>query len=180
MTLRVLLSENLEAAEVALRVYPNSASKISFGKVSQSSGTVYAFSTPITLKPSRMSSEGGELRYQLRAITSTGNSLILRAPRTGNLQLKVPYTKDLYLDVIDAEGNYRTMEIDSSIRAPRPIYYEEFEKIIVNILRDFNNENTEEELEDLFYELKNMLDAYYYGIVIRNNAEISVLLDSVL
>jgi len=61
-------------------------------------------------------------------MTASGNSLVLRAPRTGDLTLKVPYTDLLYLDVLDAEGNYKTLDISGqiSIKAPRPITFKEF------------------------------------------------------
>jgi hypothetical protein len=75
---------------------------------------VYAYNNQITIIPSQKWSSvaGKNLKYQVRAMTTQGDSYILMAPRyTEEIKLKMPYTNNIYIDCLDAKGNYVTQFI---------------------------------------------------------------------
>lgn len=68
----------------------------------------------------------------------------------GNIKLKIPYTSNIYIDAVDAEGNYVTQFISKklTVKRPKQILYPDFVAQVMEQIDVFKYGQTEEDFED--------------------------------
>lgn len=95
--------------------------------------------------------------------------MVLMAPRLTEsaISLKVPYTNNLIVDIINEEGNYVSVGIADklTIKSPRLIPFDDFYKEVHGLVTSVTFGFDEKDFEDLVYGLKMDLEAYFYDVV---------------
>ena len=159
-----------QTSVIRKRISPNLASSITKGGYKQKQKRAYSYGDPVTIdiKGEWSSPATRQLLYQVRAKTTQGDSYILQAPRpVSQISLRVPFTNNLYIDVLDDQGNYATTFISNrvNIKSPRTIKYANFKSSVEALINQVTHVFDEITFEDQIYNLKMDTEALYYGIV---------------